>query len=135
MLTTKGGDYALQGNSKREGTAPHQLPREMVVVSGREGMIANTSGIRTIRRERMGTRSPERRKQMRVQGLRKCTTLHSPCSMMTLLCSYPQIRVSILILISMMYTTLLQMINMFSITTGWQTQQPPHIYATTAKHL
>ena len=38
MLTTKGGDYALQGNSKREGTAPHQLPREMVVVGGREGM-------------------------------------------------------------------------------------------------
>jgi hypothetical protein len=38
MLTTKGGDYALQGNSKREGMAPHQLPREMVVVSGREGM-------------------------------------------------------------------------------------------------
>jgi hypothetical protein len=37
-LTTKGGDYALQGNSKREGTAPHQLPREMVLVSGREGI-------------------------------------------------------------------------------------------------
>jgi len=38
MLTTKGGDYALQGNSKKEGMAPHQLSRKMVVVSGREGM-------------------------------------------------------------------------------------------------
>jgi len=42
-LTTKGGDYALQGNSKREGTAPHQLPREMVVISGREGMVLEMS--------------------------------------------------------------------------------------------
>jgi len=39
MLTTKGGDYALQGNSKRERTAPHQIPRVMVVVGGREGML------------------------------------------------------------------------------------------------
>jgi hypothetical protein len=27
----------------REGTAPHHFPREMVVVSGREGMLSHTS--------------------------------------------------------------------------------------------